>query len=126
MPKSILEVRGIGPSTAKVLAEMGIMTADDLAGKMINQVTKINGFSTIRAEKVIADAKALFAADDKTKPIEKKKLAKKKGGKNKKKGILKKGGKKKAKKAKEPKKAAKKTKKTGKKKRKKSTKKSKK
>ena len=73
MPKSILEVHGIGLTTAKTLAENGIKTASDLAGKTINQVAALKGFSSIRAKQVITAAKALIAVDSQERIEEKKK-----------------------------------------------------
>lgn len=86
MSTSILEVRGIGPSTVAILAENGIVTAEDLATKTIRQVTIIKGFSEIRAAQVIADAKALVSPESKQeikktksekKAVKKEKIAKK-------------------------------------------------
>ncbi len=62
MPKSILDVRGIGQSTAKTLSEHGFHSAEDLARAKIEKLTAIQGFSTIRAERVIGDAKSLLAS----------------------------------------------------------------
>lgn len=76
MSKTILEVRGIGPSTATMLAENGIVTAADLAAKKVSQVAAIKGFREIRATQVIADAKALVAPGQ-TKENKKAKTAKK-------------------------------------------------
>ncbi len=123
MSKTILEVRGIGPSTATMLAENGIVTAADLAAKKVSQVASIKGFSEIRATQVIADAKALVAPGQ-TKENKKAKTAKKVVSKKK---ISKKATKKtKGKVDKKEKKAAKNKKKAKGKKGKKSTKKAKK
>lgn len=75
MSKTILEVRGIDPATVTILAEKGIVTAEDLAGKTISQVAAIKGFSETRAVQVIADAKVLVSSE-KTKEIKKSKPAK--------------------------------------------------
>ena len=61
MTQSIEEVRGIGPATAEMLAESGIRTAADLAGKTVAEVAALKGFSDIRAEQVIAAAQSLIA-----------------------------------------------------------------
>lgn len=129
MSKTILEVRGIGPTTVTLLSENGIVTAEDLAGKTVSQVAAIKGFSEIRAAQVIADAKALVSPE-KTKESKKHKPEKKAV---KKKKVAKKADKKKSKekekvkKAKKTVKGDKKNKKTAKsKKSKKSLKKSKK
>lgn len=62
MPKSLLDVRGIGESTAKTLSEHGYHSAEDLARAKIEELTAIQGFSSIRAESVIEDAKALLSS----------------------------------------------------------------
>lgn len=62
MPNSVLDVRGIGQSTAETLAGHGFHSAEDLARATIEELTAIQGFSTIRAERVIGDAKALLAS----------------------------------------------------------------
>ncbi|SEA26599.1 transcription termination factor NusA, C-terminal duplication [Desulfuromusa kysingii] len=60
MSNSILEVRGIGPSTATALTENGITTIAELAAKDVGQLAAIKGFSEIRAAQVITAAKALL------------------------------------------------------------------
>lgn len=123
MSKSILEVRGIGSSTATILADNEIVTAADLAAQKVSQVAAIKGFSDTRAAQVIADAKALIAPEQ-TKQDKKAKTAKKV---SKKKRDPKKAAKKTKEKAdKKEKKAAKSKKETKDKKGKKSSKKSKK
>ena len=61
MIPSIFEVRGIGPATAKTLAERGIHSVTDLATTHIKQLTAVPGFSDIRAAQVIDDATQLLA-----------------------------------------------------------------
>ena len=63
MPTPITDVRGIGPSTATILAENGIATAEDLAAQTVRQVASIKTFSEVRAAQVIEAAKALLAAE---------------------------------------------------------------
>ena len=62
MPKSVLDVRGVGQSTAEILSSHGFHSAEDLARAKIEELTAIQGFSTVRAERVIGDAKALLAS----------------------------------------------------------------
>ena len=64
MAKSILQVRGIGPAAAALLAEHGIKTAEDMAARHVAEVAAIKGFGENRAAQVIADAKALFEGAD--------------------------------------------------------------
>jgi transcription termination factor NusA len=87
MSRSILEVKGIGPATAVLLAENGITTAEELAAKSPLQVAAVKGFSEARATQVIANARALLTesplvqnslAAVKGKAIKKKTLAEKK------------------------------------------------
>jgi transcription termination factor NusA len=100
---SLLEVSGIGPASAKHLAEHGIHSAEDLAGAKLRTLIAIPGFSQIRAKQVIAAAKDLtkISATDagekpsKAKPEGKQKSVKQEPGKKEKK---KKGKKKKEKK----------------------------
>jgi len=111
MSKTILEVRGIGPSTVTLLAENGIVTAEDLAGKTVSQVAAIKGFSEIRATQVISAAKELIAAGQEPMTEKKpKKVKKKNPKKTEKKVVKKKSEKKKSKKTKKSKPAAKKEK----------------
>ena len=95
MAKSVLVVRGIGQSTAAILAENGIQSAEDLAGAKIEQLLCIQGFSETRAARVISDAQALLASSTtgenekpvlKSKPVKstKKKSTKKESKKEKK------------------------------------------
>ena len=72
MSKSILDVSGVGPSTAALLAEKGIRTAADLAALNVEQLAEVRGFSEIRAGLVIADAKKLVLEKE-APPIEQKK-----------------------------------------------------
>jgi len=63
MSRSILEVSGIGPAAAAILAENGISSAEELAAKTPLQLAMIKGFTEIRATQVIANAQALLAAE---------------------------------------------------------------
>lgn len=119
MSKSVLDVSGIGPSTAAFLAENGVKTADDLAALSVEQLAAIRGFSEIRAGQVITAAKALVMATEETKsdqvkkPKEKSKDKKKTAKKDeKKKESKKKKGKKSEKKDKKNKKSKKSDKKS--------------
>lgn len=60
MSKAIEDVAGIGPATAKILQESGILSADDLAARQVEEVAAIKGFSQVRAAQVIAAARELF------------------------------------------------------------------
>jgi len=62
MPTSILEVSGVGPSTAVILAENGIRSAEELAAQTPAQLATVRTFSLTRAARVIANAKAAVAA----------------------------------------------------------------
>jgi hypothetical protein len=53
---SILEVKGIGLATAKVLAENGINSAEELATAKLGTIMTIPGFSETRALRTIAAA----------------------------------------------------------------------
>jgi hypothetical protein len=86
----LIEVNGIGPATAKTLAEHGIKSAEDLAAAKLGTIMAVPSFSEIRATRTIAAAKAAIkrapAAQVKTpavkkaaaKPVAKKKPAAKK------------------------------------------------
>ncbi len=66
MIPTISEVRGIGPATARTLAEQGIQSVADLAAIHVKQLTAIPGFSDIRAAQVIDDAAQLLVDADQT------------------------------------------------------------
>lgn len=117
MSKSVLDVRGIGQSTAAILAEHGIKSVQDLAGAKIEQLTTIQGFSDTRAAMVISDARTLLASLDtgenekakvKSKPEKTKKEKKSKKEKKRKDGKKKSSGKDKSKKKNKNKKKSKK------------------
>jgi hypothetical protein len=57
---SLLEVKGIGPAAAKLLVDHGITCTEDLAGAKLGVVMAVQGFSEIRASRVIDAAKALL------------------------------------------------------------------
>jgi len=59
MTTSIEKVSGIGPATATLLADNGILSAEDLAVKPVGDLAAIKGFSSIRAGQVIEAAKQL-------------------------------------------------------------------
>ncbi len=60
MATPLEKVIGIGPATAKQLAENGITSAEDLAARQVEEIAAVHGFSTIRATQVIAAARDLF------------------------------------------------------------------
>jgi len=116
MNTPILNVRGIGPATADLLIENGITSAEQLAAQKVGTLAAVKGFCEARAQKVIADAQALFAvstseeSEEESTPVKntdknKKKKAKKKPAKKaKKNGVKKNKKKKRGKKAKKKKK----------------------
>lgn len=55
----ITEIKGIGPQTAKTLAEHGYSNAEDLATAQPNDLAAISGFGPVRANLVIEAAKTL-------------------------------------------------------------------
>ncbi|MGK2943210.1 MAG: helix-hairpin-helix domain-containing protein [Desulfuromonadales bacterium] len=85
MSTSLLEVKGIGPATVPLLAELGIKSAEDLAAASLATIVAVPKFSEIRANRVIAAAKAVvegapaaFATEPLQKTAAVKKPAKKK------------------------------------------------
>ena len=107
MKPAITDITGIGPAAANALSEHGFSSLRALARASVAQVSAVPGFSTARAEKVIAaaaelqatpEAETAAAASDKPKKDRKEKKKKDKKKKDKK-GKGKKGkGKKKNKK----------------------------
>lgn len=71
------DVKGIGPATARLLIEAGLKTVEDLANASIDQVKAIQGFSDIRAAKIIEEARDILSKEEK--PKEKKKAKDSKG-----------------------------------------------
>lgn len=59
----IAKVKGIGPATAKIMAEHGLHTVEDLVAGGIEKLLEVPGFSSIRAARVTKDAKALLTAE---------------------------------------------------------------
>ncbi len=116
---AITDVKGIGPATVGILAEHGIRSAADLAATTLAKLITVPGFSRLRAQQVIKDAKALLRTTKSARPTAMKVPAKKTAATKQKSG-------KKAKKAKKDKKSDKKTKSKKEDKRKKVAKKSKK
>ena len=98
MKPAITDITGIGPAAAAALGEQGFSSLRALARASVEQVSAVPGFSTARAQKVIAAAAEMLgaasagtaAADEpETGGKDKKKKDKKKGkgkgkGKNKK------------------------------------------
>ena len=67
MTIALTQVPGIGPSTAKVLAENGINSAQQLADTTLAQLTKVPGFGSARASRAIKAAiESLASTDDAT------------------------------------------------------------
>ena len=108
MAKAIVDVKGIGPASAALLIERGIRTVEDMAAATIAQLTAVQGFSDIRAARVIEEAKTLLAMKEKP-AAEKKEKAAKPTAEKKKKSDKKKKDKKSDKKKNDKKKAKKKT-----------------
>ena len=105
----ITSIKGIGPSSAKILKENGFASVKDIAGATVEQLQGVPGFGAVRAALTIKDAARLLGAevaapvpapkkkkkgkktgkkkkkDDKVKPAKKQKKAKKGSGKKKKK-----------------------------------------
>jgi len=107
MKQAITDISGIGPAAAAALGEQGLGSLKALARASVEQVSAVPGFSTARAQKVIAAAAELLATpaagaatsgEAETGSKEKKKKDGKKGGKDKKKKDRKKKGKGKSKK----------------------------
>ncbi|MDF1581467.1 MAG: helix-hairpin-helix domain-containing protein [Desulfuromonadales bacterium] len=59
MSTSLLEVSGIGPAAESLLTEHGIKSAEDLAAASLATIMAVPKFSEIRANRVIAAAKAV-------------------------------------------------------------------
>ena len=60
MKTKLIEIVGIGPTTAKQLVDSGIRTVTILADASIEKIAAIRGFATNRAELVISAAKRLL------------------------------------------------------------------
>ncbi len=67
MQDEITEIKGVGPSTASVLAQHGIKTIRDLAMASIPQLIAIPGFSEFRARQVKFDAESVLKKLDSSK-----------------------------------------------------------
>jgi len=61
MKASIIDIAGIGPAAANTLGEHGFNSVKALARASVEQVSAVPGFSTARAQKVIAAATELLA-----------------------------------------------------------------
>lgn len=62
MATSTQSINGIGPAAAEALAGHGFKSAEDIAAATVEQLSQASGFSTARAERTIAGAKAILAA----------------------------------------------------------------
>lgn len=60
MSSGITDIAGIGPAAANTLAEHGIRTLKALSNASVDKVAAVPGFSTARAQKVIAAAAELL------------------------------------------------------------------
>ena len=60
MATSIVSVKGIGPSTAAVLAKHGFKSAEELADASVEQLGQVPGFGAARAKITITAAEALI------------------------------------------------------------------
>ena len=90
MKSELTDVRGIGPSTVRILEAQGIRSVAALAKAKVDRVPAAPGFGEIRAAEVIAAAKKATSSLGKKKVAAKKLKAKKdkkkkKNGKKKKK-----------------------------------------
>ena len=65
MTIALTKIPGIGPSTAKILTENGFESAQQLADTTITLLSKVPGFSAVRASRTIkaANAQLLVSAD---------------------------------------------------------------
>jgi len=64
MPDSQLtRIPGIGPATARLLAESGFASIEAIANAAYGDLAKIQGFGEIRAAVVITAAQAIVSAD---------------------------------------------------------------
>ncbi|MGH8555932.1 MAG: helix-hairpin-helix domain-containing protein [Methylococcales bacterium] len=64
MKDEITEVKGVGPSTASVLARHGIKTVRDLAEASVPQLIAIPGFNEFRARQVKFNAESVLKKSD--------------------------------------------------------------
>ena len=62
----LTDVRGIGPETAKKLAELGMDNVEALANASIEAISKVPGFGAARATEIRADAARLIGAAPQT------------------------------------------------------------
>jgi len=60
MKPTLTDITGIGPSTAKDLADGGIRTVDDLANASASAICAVPGFGAIRAARIKAAAAELI------------------------------------------------------------------
>ncbi len=82
----ITSIKGIGPTSAKILKENGFASVKDIAGATVEQLQAVPGFGAVRAALTIKDAARLLGAEVAAPvPPSKKKKKGQKTGKNKKK-----------------------------------------
>ncbi len=65
-------IRGVGPSTAKILKKSGFNSVEDLASASIDDIMAIPGFRQARASQVIASAKLLMTEAGGDQPVKEK------------------------------------------------------
>ncbi len=64
MAVSIQSVNGVGPAAAEALAQHGVVTPEQLAESSVEAISKVPGFSTGRAQRIITAAQALLNPAD--------------------------------------------------------------
>jgi hypothetical protein len=62
MSKTLTQISGVGPDTAKLLVEQGLTSPSEIAGASIERLCAVPGFSMARAGRVIKAANELLTA----------------------------------------------------------------
>ncbi|MFT4604214.1 MAG: hypothetical protein ACI9W4_000943 [Rhodothermales bacterium] len=62
MSKTLTQISGVGPGTAKLLAEHGLTSLSEISSASIERLSAVPGFSSLRAGRVIKAAKELLSA----------------------------------------------------------------
>ncbi len=86
MKLAIIDIRGIGPAAARVLAEHHIDSVDALVRSSVAKIAAMLGFSQVRAANVLAEAANLLAASGITQSADESDMQHDKKDKKKKKG----------------------------------------